>query len=157
MGDVLRQRLAQGRFDGPVHEAILNLMVASGFVRERLGRTLGAHELTVPQYNVLRILRGAWPQGHSRCEIARRMLERAPDVTRLIDRLEARGLVERSRSERDRRLSLTRLTAAGLALVERLRPGVDAASRDFAERLGERDALELSRICERLYGDDGAR
>lgn len=155
MGETLRKRLAQSRFESPVHEAVLNLLVAAAFVRERLARPFGAHDLSPAQYNVLRILRGAHPQGYSRCEIGRRMLERAPDVTRLIDRLLARGLVERTRSERDRRLSVTRITRRGLDLLERLKPEVDEASRVFAERLSSRDARELSRLCEALYGEGG--
>lgn len=153
MGETLRKRLAQTRFESPVHEAVLNLLVAAGFVRERLARPLAAHELSPAQYNVLRILRGTHPEGYPRCEIGRRMLERAPDVTRLIDRLERRGLVERARSERDRRLSVTRITRKGLDMVERLKPGVDDASRVFGERLSARDARELSRICESLYDE----
>ena len=155
MGETLRKRLAQSRFESPVHEALLDLLVAAGFVRERLTRALEDHELSHAQYNVLRILRGAHPEGYPRCEIGRRMLERAPDVTRLIDRLERRGLVERERSDRDRRLSVTRITRKGLDLVERLKPGIDEASRVFGERLSARDARELSRLCESLYGGNG--
>ena len=155
MGETLRKRLAQTRFEGPVHEAVLNLIVAAGFVRERLAIALADHELSFAQYNVLRILRGAHPEGYPRREIGRRMLERAPDVTRLIDRLERRGLAERVRSESDRRLSVTRITRKGLDLVERLKPVVDAVGRVFEERLSAREARELSRLCENLYGENG--
>ena len=153
MGEILRKRLQQSRFESPVHEAVLNLIVAASFVRERLSSALAGHELSVAQYNVLRILRGAHPAGYPRHEIGCRLLERAPDVTRLIDRLESRGLVERERSERDRRLSVTRITRKGLDLVERLKPEVDAASRVFTDRLSAREARELSRLCESLYGE----
>ncbi|MBV8202771.1 MAG: MarR family transcriptional regulator, partial [Acidobacteria bacterium] len=108
--------------------------------------------LSASQYNVLRILRGVHPEGHPRCEIARRMIERAPDVTRLIDRLEKRGWVERDRSPRDRRLSISRITPSGLELLERIGPRLEQAQREFAERVPPDDCRELSRICEAIYG-----
>jgi DNA-binding MarR family transcriptional regulator len=157
MGDALSRRLVQAQFDGPVHEAVLNLMVAAAHVREQLDRVCHAHGVSPAQYNVLRILRGSHPQGCPRCDVARRMIERAPDVTRLIDRLQAAGLVDRASSERDRRLSVTRITDRGITLLDRMRPDVDAVGRAWSERLSPDDARELSRLCERLYdGDDAA-
>ncbi len=82
------------------------------------------------------------------------MIERAPDVTRLVDRLEKRGLVERDRSAADRRLSLTRITSAGIDLLARLAPRLTALESHLAERLSLRDRRELSRICEGIYGEE---
>ena len=151
MGEVLNKRLKMSRVSSPAHEAVLNLLVAAGHVRERFDRVCVDHGITTGQYNVLRILRGAQPEGYARCDIAQRMIERAPDVTRLIDRLEAHGLVQRDRSNEDRRRSVTRITDAGLKLLERLQPGIDALDRDIEERLPAEDRRELSRILERLY------
>src|SRR5258705_12427220 len=120
MGRVLKHRLKLGRDPGPGQEAILNLLVAAGHLRTRLDRICEAQEITTGQYNVLRILRGARREGFARCEIALRMVERAPDVTRLIDRLEAQGLVERDRSGGDRRRSVSKITDRGLRLLERI-------------------------------------
>lgn len=153
MGEALRRRLHQIKFESPVQEAVLNLMVAAGHVRDRIDRVCEDHALTHGQYNVLRILRGA-PEGHARCEIARRLIERAPDVTRLIDRLQRQGLVERARSEEDRRLSLTRITKKGLKVLDTMQPAVDAAFQEIAVRIPIDDADELSRICETIYGDE---
>jgi DNA-binding MarR family transcriptional regulator len=154
MGEALKQRLRQAKFESPAHEAMLNLLVAAGFVRERLDRLCEAHGITAAQYNVLRILRGAHPGGYPRCDVAARMIERAPDVTRIIDRLQRRGLVERARSSQDRRLSLTRITRKGMDLAERMRPEVDALHREIGRRLSAQDVRELSRISERLYATD---
>jgi DNA-binding MarR family transcriptional regulator len=154
VGDILRKRLLQSRFEGPVHEAMLNLIVAAGHVRDRLERVCAEHGITNGQYNVLRILKGAYPSGHARCEIARRLLERSPDVTRLIDRLETQGLVERTRSDEDKRLSLTRITRKGLKLVDEMKPELDREFVEIGRRLGAHDARELSRIAEALYGDE---
>jgi DNA-binding MarR family transcriptional regulator len=151
VGEGLKKRLRQTRFEGAVHEATLNLLVAAGHVQGLLDRALERHGVTTAQFNVLRILRGARPDGFPRCEIARRMVERAPDVTRLIDRLATQGLVERVRSESDRRLSLTRITRKGLEALERIQPDFEAVHRSLAGRLGAKDARELSRLCEALY------
>lgn len=154
MGDALRRRIRQERFESPAQEAMLSLMVAAEHLRERMDRLCAEFGLTPSQFNVLRILRGA-PEGHPRCEIARRMIDRAPDVTRLVDRLERRGWVERDRSQADRRLSLTRITPAGLALLERMAPRLDEEHRRLAERISLQDQRELSRLCERIYDGEG--
>jgi DNA-binding MarR family transcriptional regulator len=151
MGHALRQRLGQDRFEGPAHEAALNLLLAAGFLQDETARLFEEFELTPAQYNVLRILKGAGPDGHPRCEIARRLIVRAPDLTRMIDRLERRGLVERARSAEDRRHSLTRITGSGLALVERMRPATAALNRALSRRLSAGEVATLSRLCEKLY------
>jgi DNA-binding MarR family transcriptional regulator len=156
MGEALRRRLQQERFRSPQQEALLNVMVAAAHVRERTDRPFDARGITGPQYNVLRILRGAGAEGLARIEIARRMIARAPDLTRLIDRLVRRGLVERARSERDRRLSRARITRRGLALLDELEPGVIAVEREISKRLSADDAKTLSRLCERIYAEDEA-
>jgi DNA-binding MarR family transcriptional regulator len=154
VGEALKRRIQQERFESTLQEAILNLMVAAAYVNKRMERVCAEHGITAGQYNVLRILKGVHPGGHSRCDIARRLIDRAPDVTRLVDRLERRGLVERARSDEDRRLSVSRLTAAGLALLERMEPDVRAANEHFADRVSLKDRRELSRICEGIYGEE---
>ena len=156
MGNALRNRIQQARFESPAQEAFLNLLVAADHLRAHTERLCAEFGLSASQYNVLRILRGVHPEGHSRCEIARRMIERAPDVTRLVDRLEKRGWVERDRSERDRRLSISRITAAGLELLATMGPRLEQLQLEFAARVPEKDCRELSRICEAIYGEAGS-
>jgi len=154
MGEILRRRIRQNRFETPFQEAGLNLMVASNHVREECERAAATFGITLPQYNVLRILRGVHPAGHPRCEIAARMLDRAPDVTRLIDRLEEKELVERSRAGADRRQSITRITEKGLGLLREADPAVRGVFDRIEQRLSSEDCAALSRICEVIYGGD---
>jgi DNA-binding MarR family transcriptional regulator len=155
MGDALKKRIKQATdFASPAEEAVLNLMVAADHVRSRLERVCTDFGITPGQYNVLRILRGAHPAGHPRCEIAARLVEKAPDVTRLVDRLEAQGLVSRDRSEEDRRLSVTRITRKGLGLLERMEPAMEEANRYFKERVSRQDCRVLTRICEGIYAEE---
>jgi DNA-binding MarR family transcriptional regulator len=81
---------------------------------------LKPHGITGTQYNVLRILRGAGPGGLCRNDVRDRMLTRMPDVTRLLDRMEESGLIDRTRETSDRRMVMTRITANGLRLLDEL-------------------------------------
>lgn len=154
VGNVLKQRIKQAKFESPAHEALLNLLVAAGHMRTLVDAACGAYGITQAQFNVLRILRGAHPGGYPRGEIAARMVERAPDVTRLIDRLETAGLVDRMKATGDRRLSVTRITRAGLSLLSKLDEPIGALNRDVARRVSQKDLRQLSRICEALYAAD---
>ena len=138
-------------FANAVDEALINVLVAAGHIRDRIDVFLKPYGITSAQYNVLRILRGVYPNGHPRCDIAKRMIERAPDVTRLIDRLESMKLVERDRSQQDRRLSITRISKTGLELLKRVDVD-DELKKEFSKKLNARDANALSSILERLYG-----
>lgn len=154
MGATLKKRISQEVFESPAVEAMLNLLVAADYMARKADDVCGAFGITRGQFNVLRILKGVHPGGHPRCEIIRRMLERAPDVTRLVDRLEAQGLVVRDRSKKDRRLSIARITPEGIALLAKMAPRMKELGNHFAERVSRRDCRELSRICEGLYGED---
>jgi len=153
MGEVLKRRIKQSRFESPQQEALLNLIVVSNYIREQSERAVTEFGITLPQYNVLRILRGVHPEGHPRCEIAARMLDRAPDVTRIIDRLEEKKFVERDRAGSDRRHSITRITRDGLKLLETMEPAMRASWQVLHERLSGRECKELSRLCEQIYDD----
>ena len=154
MGQTLHKRLRSERFDGPFQEAILNVLVTSSFVRGLYDEVFEVADLTLTQYNVLRILNGAFPEGYCRADLTRRMLDRAPDLTRLIDRLVRRGLVQRLRSEKDGRQSVARITPRGRHLLSLMNPKVRAVEKSFSNRLTEAEALELSRLCEKIYGSE---
>lgn len=106
---------------------------------------LKAEDLSSTQYNVLRILRGA-PQGLPCGEIAGRMITRDPDVTRLLDRMEKRGLISRARDSRDRRMVLARISAEGLKLVNRLDEPVQQMHRKLLGHLGRERLRALGEL-----------
>lgn len=153
MGEILRQRIKQTEpFESEVQEAMLNLFVAAADVRRRVEDACQEYDLHFAHYNVLRILRGVHPDGHPRCEIIERMLDPSPDVTRLIDKLNDRGLVHRFRSEEDRRMIIHQITDDGLALLDELDPKIRSVQQWVDERVSNRDLRHLSRICEGIYG-----
>lgn len=151
MATSLQDRLRQQKFASPYQEVTLNVLVCADHLQRRIEEVCGRHGVTSAQYNVLRILRGVHPDGHPRCEIIGRMIQAAPDVTRLIDRLERSGLVERTRSAEDKRLSVTVITKTGLQLLKRMQPKIDAHEKEMATHLSEAEAKTLSMLCEKIY------
>ncbi len=127
---------AQQRRRGSREEAaFVDLLRTTDLLSRGPGRVIKSADLTTNQYNVLRILRGA-PEGLACGEVAERMLTRDPDITRLLDRLEKRGLITRSREEKDRRTVVTRITAEGLKLLGKLDEPVQEAHRKQLGHLG---------------------
>lgn len=129
----------------PETEAVLALFRAADALRRRFVALLPPG-LTFPQYNVLRILRGAGGLLPT-MDIRQRMMERAPGITRIIDRLEAKGLVERQAPEHDRRQIPCRLTAAGRRVLAGLDSAMDKADRDAFAGLNR---AELRRLTAQL-------
>ena len=114
----LQRELRQRRpFNSPAHEGVVALLRTADLLRRHGSALLEGQGITLQQYNVLRILRGAGDAGLPTLEVAGRMIEQTPGVTRLLDRLEAKGLVRRQRCPKDRRQHLCWITAEGLALL----------------------------------------
>ena len=151
MGEILKKRLKMKK-DVPVREEVsLNLQVASSMLSNRMDKLIAGYGITGSQYNVLRILKGVYPDGHPRCEIAVRMIEIAPDITRLIDRLEKQGLVTRDRTQEDRRMSITKLTEKGLNLIDKIKPIIDKEHKNATKNLTEEECKKLSFLLEKMY------
>lgn len=141
MGRELRDEIKQGKpFESLEQEALLSIERTAAVLMHGFADSLKEFDITPTQYNVLRILRGAGRAGLCRSEIRDRLVAQVPDVTRLLDRLEESGFVERERAEQDRRLVTTRITKAGLALLGRLDGPVAQSHR---ERLGHLSAAQL--------------
>jgi DNA-binding MarR family transcriptional regulator len=151
---MLGRRLLQTRFEGPHHEALLAILLANASVEEMLDDAFEGTGMTVPQYNVLRILNGIFPGAHPRGDIARRMIRRAPDLTRMLDRLVRMGLVERAKGEKDHRQSLAKITPQGRELLEHLRPKVQRMNQLLADRMSAEEARQLVSLLERVYAHD---
>lgn len=125
--------------------AFLDLLRTTDLLARALAPVLKTEELSPTQYNVLRILRGA-PEGLPCGEIGNRMITRDPDITRLLDRLEKRGLISRCRENKDRRMVTARITPAGLELLARLDEPVRSAHRKQLGHLGPDRLQALSQL-----------
>lgn len=154
MASGLKRRIKQTQdFESPAQEAMLNLFVASARARREIEAVCQDFDLQFSHYNVLRILAGTHPGGHARCDLTERMIDPSPDVTRLIDKLVDRGLVRRSKSEEDRRMTIHTITDEGLALLDDMKPRIVKVQNWFDARVADRDLVHLSRICESIYAD----
>jgi len=134
-------------FQSPRQEAALALLRTADRVQRLISSHLEPHGLTFQQYNVLRILRGAGPEGLPTLEIAARMIEEAPGITRLLDRLESKDLAKRVRCPRDRRQVLCTATPAALALLGSLDQPMNDADEEALSALTD---TQVSRLIELL-------
>jgi DNA-binding MarR family transcriptional regulator len=128
-------------------EALLSVLRTAALLEHRLNEILRPHGITELQYNVLRILRGAGAEGRCGREISERLVSQVPDVSRLLDRMEALGLLRRERDTTDRRHVTARITRAGLRLLDETTPQLEAFER---ERFGDFDAERLQQIIDGL-------
>ena len=135
------------RIECPEEATFLELCRTTDILSRRLSVVLKAEDLSANQYNVLRILRGS-PDGLPCGEIACRMITRDPDITRLLDRMEKRGLISRWREEKDRRTVMGRITAEGLKVLARLDEPIQAAHR---KQLGGLGRERLRALVELLH------
>ena len=137
----LRRELRQSRpFQSTEHEAFLSVLRTAAVLSDELEQILKPEGITLAQYNVLRILRGAEPHGLCRNEVRDRMLTRMPDMTRLLDRMENAGLVARARSQTDRRLVSTMITDRALQVLGRVE---DAVADEHRRRFGHLSKSEM--------------
>lgn len=136
------------RFQMPEEEAFLNLLRTAESLMGGVAAVLKPVGLSPTQYNVLRILRGAGPAGLACSEVGARMVTRDPDITRLLDRLERRRLITRSRDRKDRRIITIRITEAGLELVNSLDRPVAELHRRQLGHLGEQRLRRLTSLLE---------
>src|SRR4051812_29238229 len=151
MPSALQHELRQRRpFQSAAHEAVVGLMRTADLVRRQMTAQIEPHGITLQQFNVLRILRGAGEAGLPTLEVAERMIEQTPGVTRLLDRLEAKELVRRQRCPKDRRQHLCWITAKGLALLEKLDAVTARAHDDSLKGLRQKERVALIRLMDAI-------
>ncbi|MBD3673562.1 MAG: MarR family transcriptional regulator [Planctomycetaceae bacterium] len=129
-------------------EAVINILRTNDQFQNRFGRLFRQHGLTMSQYNILRILRGAGEPLPS-LAIGNRMIQVVPAITGLIDRLEKRELVERSRCTKDRRVVYVSITDAGLEILDKLDEPVSELHKKLAGHLSDEELRQLSRLLEK--------
>ncbi|HKS27690.1 MAG TPA: MarR family transcriptional regulator [Pyrinomonadaceae bacterium] len=151
----LQKELKQTKpFASLEEEVILNLARTAEHIGARMAEVLKQSDLTPTQYNALRILRGAGADGVTCGEISERMVTKDSDITRLLDRLERHGLIERERPENNRRVVMARITKDGLSLLAELDGPVQENNRRLAGHLGQQRLRTLKELLEALRSDE---
>jgi len=129
-------------------EVYLSLLRTTDALQTQVEAQLKEFCLTGTQYNALRILRGAGPEGLPCREIGERMITRDPDITRLLDRLEDRGFVQRTRARHDRRVIYGKITAAGLKLLREMDGPLEKFGREMLRHVGQDKLKQLIELLE---------
>jgi DNA-binding MarR family transcriptional regulator len=147
-GRVRRQTKQKRPFRRIEDEAFVNLLRTADALMQGVAGTLKPSGLSPAQYNVLRILRGAGPDGLACWEIGERMIAKDPDITRLLDRLAERDLISRSRDRADRRVITTRITDKGLGILKELDKPIEELHVKQLGHLGKQRLRSLVDLLE---------
>jgi DNA-binding MarR family transcriptional regulator len=143
----IQTEIKQSRpFSSVEEEAFLSLQRTADQLQWRAAELFKPFGLSPTQYNALRILRGAGEMGLACSEVAERMINRDPDITRLLDRLEKRGLTKRSRDQKDRRMIVAHITREGLRLLKAMDAPVEDFQKALLGRMGEKKLKTLIRL-----------
>lgn len=152
----LSELIQQDHFASPAQEAMLNVMVTSSWLLGVLSEAMAPYGVTPAQYNVLRILRGSHPKRLTCSDIGARLLDRTPDVTRLLNRLQRSGLIHRARAEHDRRVVQVGITEQGLALLNKMDDPITGVHQNLGRHLSPDEYVTLNDLLERLRTDQEA-
>lgn len=143
--------IKQSRFMSPLQKAILNLIYTYHWQVDQTSEVFKSLEVTMQQYNVLRILKGQYPEFVPVGDVKAVMLDKNPDLTRLCDRLEEKGLLERSTNPCNRRQVLLRIAQPGLDLLDRSEPMLYERAKKM-QNLSDEEAEVLSNLLDKLRG-----
>lgn len=147
----IEEELKQDKFTSAVHKAIVNIMFTDGWLSNQLRDVFKDHNITPQQYNVLRILRGKFPQSLNPSDIKSVMLDKNPDLTRLCDRLLTRKLIYRCIDVGNRRKINIRITEDGLQMLNLIDPIMIEFNKKIAT-LSEEEASILSNLLDKMRG-----
>ena len=147
MGESVQRATRQRHFDSPQQEVFLNLWRTYDRLRIVEDELFARHELTAQQYNVLRLLKASYPGKVPTLELAARLVSRAPDITRMLDKLGDRGLIDRERPAQNRRLVHIGITAVGIELLDKLSGDIRQCHQ---RQLGHLNAGEIRTLVDLL-------
>jgi DNA-binding MarR family transcriptional regulator len=145
----IEQDIQQTRFRNSHQKAAVNLLYTGGWLRDKMKLIFDREDITAQQFNILRILRGSFPNPLSTLQIRERMLEKMSDTSRLVDRLLAKGLVKKIICKTDRRLVDILITEKGKKLLHRL-DQLDNDMDAILQNISEKEAAQLSDLLDKL-------
>ncbi len=145
----IEDELKQGKFQSNVHKALVNVMFTNAWISDRFRVVFKDHQLTSQQYNVLRILRGGFPEAMNPNQIKSVMIDKNPDLTRLCDRLLAMGYIERCINDENKRKMNIRINEKGLEILEHIDPVMREVQSKMTG-LTEAESAQLSDLLDKL-------
>ncbi len=147
----IEEEIKQKAFKSNFQKAFINIMFTESWLRNENKKFFKAFDITAQQFNVLRILRGKHPETLSAGEVKSVMIDKTPDLTRLLDRLQKKGLITRKMDSLNRRLLCIGISKAGLDLLAEITPIIEAQMQAL-NRLTEEEAQQLSDLLDKFRG-----
>ena len=147
----LEEEIVQQKFESDYHKAVVNIIYTSHWLANLHTETFKPHNITMPQFNILRILRGQYPKVVNLKLLKERMLDKMSDVSRLIERLREKGLVDRKTCESDRRHMDICITQKGLDLLKELDEDMNKINKKFST-LNQGEVEMLNQLLDKLRG-----
>jgi DNA-binding MarR family transcriptional regulator len=147
----LEDEIKQGKFNSPQQKVLVNIIFTANWVNAKLSDIIKTHNITLQQYNVLRILRGKYPKSANPGEIKAVMLDKNPDLTRLCDRMCTQGLISRSIDEVNRRKMNICITDKGLKVLEQIDPEIQKIENSMVH-LQDSESGQLSDLLDKMRG-----
>ncbi len=145
----IQEAIKQSSFVSEYQKAMINILFTQSWLKEKIGDQLKPYDITMQQYNVLRILNGQYPKGITTSDIRSRMIDKMSDASRLVDRLERMNLVEKKKNVDDRRLVVVTLTEKGMKLVDIIRDK-DDSNTTLMSKLTEEEAKTLNDLLDKI-------
>ena len=144
----LKEDIQQSEFKNAKQEACINIFFTNNWLSEMTNQTFKKFDVTAQQYNVLRILKGSYPTPLSAAQIINRMIDKSPDLTRLINRLIKKGLVEKTKNATNKRKVDITITEEGIQLAENADPNTN--DHYFLDNISEQEAKLLNTILDKI-------
>jgi DNA-binding MarR family transcriptional regulator len=148
----IEQAIQQPTFSSPLHRAQVNIVYTSAWVNQLTAKSLKPFELSLQQFNILRILRGRSGKPATIKLLTERMLDKMSNASRLVDKLKEKGLVERQECSSDRRRVDIVITQSGLELIQRASSAVEKKFNETSQALSDEEATTLSSLLDKLRG-----
>lgn len=145
----IEDEIQQSAFKSEYHKAYINMIYTSNWLEQEQSNLFKPFGVTLPQYNVLRILRGQYPKPATVSLLIERMLDKTSNASRIVDKLEAKGLVTRKQCPNDRRTVDVLITDKGLALLKEM-DDLDGGTKTGISNLTEQETIELNRLLDKI-------
>jgi DNA-binding MarR family transcriptional regulator len=146
----LEKAIKQSKFDSEHTKMVVNILYTSKWIEYRESRLFKQYGLTLPQYNVMRILRGQYPEACSVNLLIDRMIDKSSNASRIVEKLRKKGLVERKTCRADRRRVDVVINRAGLELLKKADAELDELHAEHMETLTEKEAATLNQLLDKL-------
>ena len=149
----IEEEIKQTRFNSEHHKLVLNLIYTNSWLEASTKNIVSKYKITIPQFNILRILKGSAPTPLSPQDIKSVMIEKKTDLTRMLDRMLSKNLIDRSICPSNRRKMDITITQEGVSLLEEINPQIAAATEEKIEKnISEEEAIQANIILDRLRG-----